>query len=605
MELLRGFLILTCLLSFVSANLQGDALMSLKNSLRAAPDQLRDWNPDQVNPCTWSNVMCDSSNNVISVTLSSMNFSGTLSPRIGVVTTLSSLTLKGNGITGDIPNELGNLSSLTSLDLESNHLTGEIPSSLGNLKNLQFLTLSKNNLSGTIPSSISNLPKLINLLLDANDLRGQVPDNLFRIPIYNFTGNMLNCGGTFPHSCVSNGNDSGSSRKSKVGIIVGIVGGFIVLLFGALLFFLCKGRRKGYRSEVFVDVAGEVDRRIAFGQLKRFAWRELQLATDNFSEKNILGQGGFGKVYKGVLSDNTKVAVKRLTDFESPGGDAAFQREVEMISVAVHRNLLRLIGFCTTPTERLLVYPFMENLSVASRLRELKPGDPVLDWPTRKRIALGAARGLEYLHEHCNPKIIHRDVKAANVLLDEDFEAVVGDFGLAKLVDVRRTNVTTQVRGTMGHIAPEYLSTGKSSERTDVFGYGIMLLELVTGQRAIDFSRLEEEDDVLLLDHVKKLEREKKLDAIVDRNLNKNYNIEEVEAMIQVALLCTQSSPEERPAMSEVVRMLEGEGLAERWEEWQHVEVTRRQEYERLQRRFEWGEDSLYNQDAIELSGGR
>ena len=133
---------------------------------------------------------------------------------------------------------------------------------------------------------------------------------------------------------------------------------------------------------------------------------------------------------------------------------------------------------------------------------EIKPGEPVLDWPNRKRIALGTARGLEYLHEHCNPKIIQRDVKAANVLLDEDFEAVVGDFGLAKLVDVRKTNVTTQVRGTMGHIAPEYLSTGKSSERTDVFGYGIMLLELVTGQRAIDFSRLEEEDEVLLLDHV-------------------------------------------------------------------------------------------------------
>ncbi|KAK8710923.1 hypothetical protein V6N13_146232 [Hibiscus sabdariffa] len=606
MGLFRGFLILSCLLSFVSANIQGDALISLRTSLRALPDQLGDWNPDQVNPCTWSNVMCDSSNNVISVTLSSMNFSGTLSPKIGVLTTLSSLTLKGNGITGEIPKEFGNLLSLTSLDLENNHLTGEIPSSLGNLKNLQFLTLSKNNLTGTIPSSISDLPKLINLLLDSNDLSGQVPDHLFRIPIYNFTGNRLSCGGNSPQSCVSNGNDSGSSQKSKVGIIVGIIGGFLILLlFGGLLFFLCKGRRKGYKSEVFVDVAGEVDRRIAFGQLKRFSWRELQVATDSFSEKNILGQGGFGKVYKGVLSDNTKVAVKRLTDFESPGGDAAFQREVEMISVAVHKNLLRLIGFCTTPTERLLVYPFMENLSVAYRLRELKPGESVLDWPTRKRIALGAARGLEYLHEHCNPKIIHRDVKAANVLLDEDFEAVVGDFGLAKLVDVRRTNVTTQVRGTMGHIAPEYLSTGKSSERTDVFGYGIMLLELVTGQRAIDFSRLEEEDDVLLLDHVKKLEREKRLDAIVDQNLKKNYNIEEVEAMIQVALLCTQSSPEERPAMSEVVRMLEGEGLAERWEEWQHVEVSRRQEYERLQRRFEWGEDSLYNQDAIELSGGR
>ncbi|EOX92078.1 Leucine-rich repeat transmembrane protein kinase family protein isoform 2 [Theobroma cacao] len=555
MELFLGVLILACLLSFVSADFQGDALFALKNSLHASANQLTDWNPNQVNPCTWSNVMCDPSNNVISVTLSSMNFPGTLSPKIGVLKTLSSLTLKGNGITGEIPKELGNLSSLTSLDLENNHLTGEIPSSLGKHSFFRSSrTLSKNNLSGIIPQSISDLPKLINLLLDSNDLSGQVPDHLFRIPIYNFTGNRLSCGENFPHRCVSNGNDSGSLQKPKVGIIVGMVGGFIILLIvGGLLFFLCKGRQKGYKREVFVDVAGEVDRRIAFGQLRRFAWRELQLATDNFSEKNILGQGGFGKVYK----------------------------------------------------ERLLVYPFMQNLSVAYRLRELKPGEPVVDWPTRKRIALGAARGLEYLHEHCNPKIIHRDVKAANVLLDEDFEAVVGDFGLAKLVDVRRTNVTTQVRGTMGHIAPEYLSTGKSSERTDVFGYGIMLLELVTGQRAIDFSRLEEEDDVLLLDHVKKLEREKKLDAIVDRNLNKNYNIQEVEAMIQVALLCTQASPEDRPAMSEVVRMLEGEGLAERWEEWQHVEVTRRQEYERLQRRFDWGEDSLYNQDAIELSGGR
>ena len=352
--------------------------------------------------------------------------------------------------------------------------------------------------------------------------------------------------------------------------------------------------------------SGEVDRRIAFGQLKRFSWRELQLATDNFSEKNVLGQGGFGKVYKGVLSDSTKVAVKRLTDYESPGGDAAFQREVEMISVAVHRNLLRLIGFCTTPTERLLVYPFMQNLSVAYKLREIKAGEAVLEWETRKRVAVGTARGLEYLHEHCNPKIIHRDVKAANVLLDEEFEAVVGDFGLAKLVDARRTNVTTQVRGTMGHIAPEYLSTGKSSERTDVFGYGIMLLELVTGQRAIDFSRLEEEDDVLLLDHVKKLQREKRLHAIVDANLAAlGYDLAEVETMIQVALLCTQHSPEERPAMSEVVRMLEGEGLAQRWEEWQTVEVTRRLQDDRLHRRFDWGDDSIHNQDAIELSGGR
>ncbi|KVI03209.1 Concanavalin A-like lectin/glucanase, subgroup [Cynara cardunculus var. scolymus] len=666
MELIFVLLVFGNLL-LVAPDAQGDALYDLRASLKASPDQLTDWNQNQVNPCTWSKVSCDANNNVFSVSMSFMGFTGSLSPRIRVLSKLTILSLQGNQITGGIPEEFGNLTSLTMLDLESNRLTGQIPSSLGNLKNLQFLILSQNNLEGPIPDSLSSLPNLTSILLGFNNFSGQIPDRLFQVSKFNFTGNRLNCGFNNTHPCTSSSGDA--SKKSMAGIIIGVIGGVLgLLLLGCLMLVLWRGRHKGYKREVFVDVAGvkslfslfiwttchtrpstihaylvwpsplptrlpqpyiqrvyfhflvnmetrllelrgsrkrEVDRRIAFGQLKRFAWRELQLATDNFNERNVLGQGGFGKVYKGVLADNTKVAVKRLTDYESPGGDAAFQREVEMISVAVHRNLLRLIGFCTTPTERLLVYPYMQNLSVAYRLRELKPGEAVLDWETRKRVALGTARGLEYLHEHCSPKIIHRDVKAANVLLDEDFEAVVGDFGLAKLVDVRKTNVTTQVRGTMGHIAPEYLSTGKSSERTDIFGYGIMLLELVTGQRAIDFSRLEEEDDVLLLDHVKKLERERRLDGIVDHNLNKKYNMQEVEMMIKVALLCTQGSPEERPAMSEVVRMLEGEGLAERWEEWQNVEVTRRQEYDRLQRRFDWGEDSIYNQDAIELSGGR
>lgn len=585
---------------------QGNALVALKVSLKASQSQLVDWNPNQVSPCTWSSVTCNSNELVTSVSLTSMNFTGSLTPKIAILKSLTTFTLQGSYVSGVIPKEFGNLSSLTNLNLENNRLSGEIPSTLGNLQKLQFLILSQNNLTGTIPESLVSLPNLINFRVDSNNLNGRVPEHLFQLSQYNYSGNHLNCGGNSVHRCESRDIDSVTSHKSKIGLILGVVGGVVVfvILGGCVIMWLSKSKHQGYKREVFVDVAGEHDRRITFGQLRRFSWRELQVATDSFSEKNVLGQGGFGKVYKGVLGDNTKVAVKRLIDYESPGGDAAFQREVEMISVAVHKNLLRLIGFCTTPTERLLVYPYMPNLSVAHCLREIKPGDKILDWPTRKRVALGTARGLEYLHEHCNPKIIHRDVKAANVLLDEDFEAVVGDFGLAKVVDVRRTNVTTQVRGTMGHIAPEYLSTGKSSERTDVFGYGIMLLELVTGQRAIDFSRLEDEDEVLLLDHVKKLEREKKLTDIVDDNLH-NYNIEEVEMMIQVALLCTQSSPEDRPAMSEVVRMLEGEGLAERWVEWQNVEVTRRQEHERLQRRFDWGEDSVYKQEAIELSGGR
>ncbi|KAJ3677091.1 hypothetical protein LUZ60_002815 [Juncus effusus] len=586
---------------------QGDALYDMKQKLNATGNQLSDWNQNQVNPCTWNSVICDSNNNVIQVTLASMGFTGILSSRIGELSYLNVLSLPGNKITGSIPDTFGNLSSLTSLDLEDNLLTGQIPSSLGKLSKLQILILSQNNLNGSIPSSLSNISSLTDIRLAFNSLSGQIPPSLFEVARYNFTGNSLNCGANLPKPCFSNMPVQGGSHGSKLGVVLGSIGGVTALIVIGFVFVICKGRKKAYKSEVFVDVAGEDDRRIAFGQLKRFSWRELQLATDNFSETNVLGQGGFGKVYKGVLPDGTKIAVKRLTDYESPGGEAAFVREVELISVAVHKNLLRLIGFCTTQSERLLVYPFMQNLSVAYRLREFKSHEAVLDWPTRKRVALGTARGLEYLHEHCNPKIIHRDVKAANVLLDEGFEPAVGDFGLAKLVDVRETSVTTQVRGTMGHIAPEYLSTGKSSERTDVFGYGIMLLELVTGQRAIDFSRLEEEDDVLLLDHVKKLQREKRLDLIIDKNLRNSYDKSEVETVIQVALLCTQSSPEDRPAMSEVVRMLEGEGLAERWEEWEQVEVGRRREVEMMTiRRMDWGnEDSVYNQDAVELSGGR
>uniref|UniRef100_A0A0D3H0S7 Protein kinase domain-containing protein n=1 Tax=Oryza barthii TaxID=65489 RepID=A0A0D3H0S7_9ORYZ len=194
---------------------------------------------------------------------------------------------------------------------------------------------------------------------------------------------------------------------------------------------------------------------------------------------------------------------------------------------------------------------------------------PPLDWQTRKRIAVGTARGLLYLHEQCDPKIIHRDVKAANVLLDECHEAVVGDFGLAKLLDHGDSHVTTAVRGTVGHIAPEYLSTGQSSEKTDVFGFGILLFELVTGQRALEVGKgsgVIQHQKGVMLDWVRKVHQEKLHDLLVDQDLGPHYDRIEVAEMVQVALLCTQFQPSHRPRMSEVVRMLEGDGLAEKWE---------------------------------------
>ncbi|XP_024382730.1 LRR receptor kinase BAK1 [Physcomitrium patens] len=609
----------------VLSNAEGDALNTLRQSLIDSSNVLQSWDPTLVNPCTWFHVTCNNENSVIRVDLGNAGLSGSLVPQLGVLTKLQYLELYSNNISGTIPKELGNITALVSLDLYQNNFTGPIPDSLGQLSNLRFLRLNNNSLTGPIPVSLTTISGLQVLDLSYNKLSGDVPTNgsfsLFT-PI-SFLGNNDLCGAVVGKQCpgqppfpppppftppppqTPNGASANKQQTTSTGAIAGGVAAGAALLFAAPAIGFAWWRRRR-PIEAFFDVPAEEDPEVHLGQLKRFSLRELQVASDNFNNRNILGRGGFGKVYKGRLADGTLVAIKRLKEERSPGGELQFQTEVEMISMAVHRNLLRLRGFCMTPTERLLVYPYMPNGSVASRLRERVDGEPALSWRTRKQIALGAARGLSYLHDHCDPKIIHRDVKAANILLDEEFEAVVGDFGLAKLMDYKDTHVTTAVRGTIGHIAPEYLSTGKSSEKTDVFGFGIMLLELITGQRAFDLARLANDDDVMLLDWVKGLLRERKVDLLVDPDLKQNYDQKEVEELIQVALLCTQGSPLDRPKMGDVVRMLEGDGLAERWEEWQKVEVVRNQDLDLPPHRTsEWIVDSTDNLHAVELSGPR
>ncbi|EOX98856.1 BRI1-associated receptor kinase [Theobroma cacao] len=572
------WLILVLDLAFrVAGNAEGDALNALKTNLADPNNVLQSWDATLVNPCTWFHVTCNSENSVTRVDLGNANLSGQLVSQLGQLTNLQYLELYSNNITGIIPEELGNLTNLVSLDLYLNGLNGHIPTTLGKLTRLRFLRLNNNSLSGQIPMSLTTVNSLQVLDLSNNLLVGDVPVNgsfsLFT-PI-SFANNRLNNPPPAPPPPISPTTPT-PSGNSATGAIAGGVAAGAALLFAAPAIVLAWWRRRKPQDHFF-DVPAEEDPEVHLGQLKRFSLRELQVATDNFSNKSILGRGGFGKVYKGRLADGSLVAVKRLKEERTQGGELQFQTEVEMISMAVHRNLLRLRGFCMTPTERLLVYPYMVNGSVASCLRERLESQAPLDWAIRKRIALGAARGLSYLHDHCDPKIIHRDVKAANILLDEEFEAVVGDFGLAKLMDYKDTHVTTAVRGTIGHIAPEYLSTGKSSEKTDVFGYGVMLLELITGQRAFDLARLANDDDVMLLDWVKGLLKDRRLETLVDADLQGNYIDEEVEQLIQVALLCTQGSPMERPKMSEVVRMLEGDGLAERWEEWQKEEMFRQE----------------------------
>ncbi|KAK4271871.1 hypothetical protein QN277_020499 [Acacia crassicarpa] len=600
-------------LSPKGVNFEVQALMGIKASLRDPHGVLDNWDADAVDPCSWTMVTCSPDTSVIGLGTPSQSLSGTLSPSIGNLTNLQIVLLQNNNITGPIPSELGRLSNLHTLDLSNNLFNGEIPSSLGHLRSLQYLRLNNNSLSGDCPEPLANMTELAFLDLSYNNLSGPMPRILAKS--FNIVGNSLVCGRGKETKChgmttlmpmsmnlntTEDAIPSGKTKSRKMAIAFGLSLGclcLIVLGFGLFLWW-----RHKHNQQTFFDVKDRCHEEVYLGNLKRFQFRELQIATHNFSNKNILGKGGFGNVYKGVLSDGTLVAVKRLKDGNAIGGEIQFQTEVEMISLAVHRNLLRLYGFCMTPTERLLVYPYMSNGSVASRLKT----KPVLDWGTRKQIALGAARGLLYLHEQCDPKIIHRDVKAANILLDDYCEAVVGDFGLAKLLDHQDSHVTTAVRGTVGHIAPEYLSTGQSSEKTDVFGFGILLLELITGQRALEFGKAANQKGAML-DWVKKIHQEKKLELFVDKDLKNNYDRIELEEMVQVALLCTQYLPGLRPKMSEVVRMLEGDGLAERWEASQRADMSKCKapELSSSDRYSDLTDDSSMQVQAMELSGPR
>ncbi|CAL9777577.1 unnamed protein product [Musa acuminata subsp. burmannicoides] len=596
------------------------ALVAIKMELNDPYNVLENWDINSVDPCSWRMVTCTSDGYVSALGLPSQSLSGKLSPGMGNLTNLQSVLLQNNAISGPIPAEIGKLEKLQTLDLSNNQFGGTIPSSLGDLKNLNYLRLNNNSLSGSCPDSLSNIKGLTLVDLSYNNLSGSLPRISART--FNIIGNPLICGTNLGSNCSSTSLDPisyppddlngvldssaqsrfGGTRSQRVAIAFGVSVGSVTLLVFVIGLFLWWQHR--HNQQIFFDVTDHYDPEVCLGHLKRYSFKELRVATNNFNSKNILGKGGYGIVYKGCMRDGTIVAVKRLRDYNTIGG-VQFQTEVEMISLAVHRHLLRLCGFCTTENERLLVYPYMPNGSVASQLREHVHGKPALDWSRRKRIALGTARGLLYLHEQCDPKIIHRDVKAANILLDEDFEAVVGDFGLAKLLDHRESHVTTAVRGTVGHIAPEYLSTGQSSEKTDVFGFGILLLELITGQKALDFGRLTNQKGVML-DWVKKLHQENKLYMMVDKDLKNNYNRVELEEMIQVALLCTQFHPSQRPKMSEVVRMLEGDGLAEKWEASQRMDTPKSRSSEQLTPKYiDFMEDSSFVVEAIELSGPR
>ncbi|ERN18850.1 probable serine/threonine-protein kinase PBL26 isoform X2 [Amborella trichopoda] len=287
-----------------------------------------------------------------------------------------------------------------------------------------------------------------------------------------------------------------------------------------------------------------------------FTFRELAAATKNFRAECLLGEGGFGRVYKGRLENNSQlVAVKQL-DRNGLQGNREFLVEVLMLSLLHHPNLVNLIGYCADGDQRLLVYEFMSLGSLEDHLLDITHDQTPLDWFTRMKIATGAAKGLEYLHDKANPPVIYRDLKSSNILLDEDFNPKLSDFGLAKLGPVGdKTHVSSRVMGTYGYCAPEYVRTGQLTLKSDVYSFGVVLLELITGKRAIDPTRPAEEQN--LVSWAQPMFRDqRRFPEMADPFLEGNYPVRGLNQAVAVAAMCLQEEADTRPLISDVVTAL-------------------------------------------------
>ncbi|EXC20887.1 LRR receptor-like serine/threonine-protein kinase ERL1 [Morus notabilis] len=422
---------------------------------------------------------------------------------------LQYLSLQGNRLTGKIPEVIGLMQALAVLDLSENELVGPIPAILGNLSYTGKLYLHGNKLTGPIPPELGNMSKLSYLDLSSNNFSGPVPASV----------------GDLEHllTLILNNNN-----------LHGEIPGQLANCFSL--------------ATLKLSVLGSSKLVILHMDMAIHTFDDIMRITENFSEKYIIGYGASSTVYKCVLKNSRPIAIKRLYN-QHPQNLREFETELETIGSIRHRNIVSLHGYSLSLFGNLLFYDYMENGSLWDLLHG--PSKKVkLDWETRLRIAVGAAQGLSYLHHDCNPRIIHRDVKSSNILLDENFEAHLSDFGIAKSIPTAKTHASTYVLGTIGYIDPEYARTSRLNEKSDVYSFGIVLLELLTGKKAVDNeSNLHQ----LILS---KADNNTVMEAVDPEVSVTCMDLAHVRKTFQLALLCTKRNPSERPTMHEIARVL-------------------------------------------------
>ncbi|KAL2527815.1 putative serine/threonine-protein kinase [Forsythia ovata] len=287
-----------------------------------------------------------------------------------------------------------------------------------------------------------------------------------------------------------------------------------------------------------------------------YTLRELEEATDGFADDNVIGEGGYGIVYHGLLEDNHRVAVKNLLNNRGQA-EREFKVEVEAIGRVRHKNLVRLLGYCAEGEHRMLVYEYVDNGNLEQWLHGDVGSYSPLTWDIRMKIILGTAKGLTYLHEGLEPKVVHRDIKSSNILLDKQWNSKVSDFGLAKLLGSEKSYITTRVMGTFGYVAPEYASTGMLNERSDVYSFGILIMEIITGRNPVDYSR--PPGEVNLVDWLKTMVSNRNAEGVLDPKLAEKPSSRALKRALLVALRCVDPNAQKRPKMGHVVHMLESD----------------------------------------------
>ncbi|KAH9723783.1 Leucine-rich repeat receptor-like serine/threonine-protein kinase [Citrus sinensis] len=519
--------------------------------------------------------------------LSRNQFTGSAPEELGQLVNLELLKLSDNKLTGAIPSSLGGLARLTELQMGGNIFSGSIPVALGQLTALQIaLNISHNNLSGVIPYELGNLQMLEDLYLDDNQLTGEIPasmgeqmsllvcnlsnNNLVgtvpnttvfrRIDSSNFAGNrglcMLgsDCHQLMPPSHTPKKNwIKGGSTKEKLVSIISVIVGLISLSFIIGISWAMKCRKPA-----FVPLEEQKNPEVIdnyYFPKEGFKYHNLLEATGNFSESAVIGRGACGTVYKATLANGEVIAVKKIKlRGEGATADNSFLAEISTLGKIRHRNIVKLFGFCYHQDSNLLLYEYMENGSLGEQLHGNKQ-TCLLDWDARYRIALGAAEGLCYLHYDCRPHIIHRDIKSNNILLDEEFQAHVGDFGLAKLIDLPYSKSMSAIAGSYGYIAPEYAYTMKVTEKCDIYSFGVVLLELITGKSPVQSLELGGDLVTWVRRSIHEMVPTSELfDKRLD--LSAKRTVEEMTLFLKIALFCSSTSPLNRPTMREVIAMM-------------------------------------------------